>query len=349
MQFSVEYDFPNNYCQTWAPPDTWPIPSPSHQTRLQIFAGANELVRSVAIFEHGTWKPTVIVGCGSQDLTVIATTFVLNNPSLVSQVVYPMTASCRQPDRGFCPAGGGGAGTGVGMPINVGSGDVSTTIPLFTLQQSPLPFVFNLSYHSSALSYASVVVPEPLGKGWTHPFNQALKPIPSTNRLYHYTADGREFEYTQNGSVWNASRPAEARGTVTLVSGEYRITDLDGTVTAFDAPTGRWKRTTDRWGNFIQGSLVGVNPTTITDSTGRQITLTYSAGLLQSISVPESPAARVWSFSYTGSLLTGIRDPDPFGSTPYDWRLSSTNSTITSLGGRAPPARNTQRPSSESR
>ena len=75
MQFSVEYDFPNNYCQTWAPPDTWPIPSPSHQTRLQIFAGANELVRSVAIFEHGTWKPTVIVGCGSQDLTVIATTF----------------------------------------------------------------------------------------------------------------------------------------------------------------------------------------------------------------------------------------------------------------------------------
>lgn len=68
---------------------------------------------------------------------------------------------CGTPDRGSCPAGGGGraAGTGVGLPINVGSGDVTTTIPLFAIQQSPLSLAFELTYHSSALSYTSITVP----------------------------------------------------------------------------------------------------------------------------------------------------------------------------------------------
>jgi RHS repeat-associated protein len=331
MQFSVEYDFPNNYCQTWDPASTWPIPPPSHQTRLQIFSGANELVASVGVFEHGIWKPTLTVGCGAQDLTVVATTFGAS-PSQAS-MNYSLAAGCRQPDRGSCPAGSGGAGTGVGQPINVGSGDVSTSITLFTLQQSPLPLVFNLSYHSSALTYTNVTVPEPLGKGWTHPYNQALKPIPSTNRLYHYTADGREFEYVQNGGVWNASRPAEARGTVTLNSTThiYELTDLDGTKTDFydssgsaPGPAGAWVSTTDRWGNTITGAYASGNLITITQSigtnpTGRTITLSYPAGPLQSISVPETPSPLVWNFTVTSGLLMGIRDPDPLHMS-VNWR-----------------------------
>jgi len=331
MQFSVEYDFPNNYCQTWDPTSTWPIPPPSHQTRLQIFSGANELVASVGVFEHGIWKPTLTVGCGAQDITVVATTFGAS-PSQ-SSVVYSLGAGCRQPDRGSCPAGGAGAGTGVGMPINVGSGDVSTSVPLFTLQQSPLPLVFTLFYHSGALTYSNVTVPEPLGKGWTHPFNQILKPIPSTNRLYHYTAEGRELEYTQSGGVWTASRPAEARGTVTLNSTThiYEITDLDQTKTDFydssgsaPGPAGAWVSTTDRWGNTITGAYTSGNLTTITQSigtnpTGRTITLSYPAGPLQSISVPETPSPRVWNFTVTSSLLMGIRDPDPLH-TSINWR-----------------------------
>jgi RHS repeat-associated protein len=321
LRFFVDYDIPNYYCLDsgdWPPGYTCfnDITSGFHTSSLTLVKEPNTVVKTAwAYYENGSWDTgTDLTSCGTYHVTVTMLTTTgpvqTNSPPIV---LTPPGIPCPAPDRGSCPVGGGGQGasTGVAMPINVGSGDVTTTIPLFTIQQSPKPLVFNLTYHSSPLTYASVSVPEPLGKGWTHPFNQALKPIPATNRLYHYTADGREFEYTQNGSAWTASRPAEARGTVTLVSDEYRLTDLDGTVTAFDQATGRWKRTNDRWGNSIQGAPVGSNPTTITDSAGRLLTLTYSSGVLQSISIPDGSEARAWSFNYNAgnTLLVGIRDP----------------------------------------
>jgi RHS repeat-associated protein len=324
----VDYNAPNFYCKDagdW-PPGYTCIDLQVSPDQLQLWSGNNQLLlRAWIYYDYGTWDTGVDLACPGSN-TFTAKIFYRKNssdtPTVSTTQTFPLVEPCGTPDRASCPPGGGGAAasTTAGLPINVGSGDVTTTIPLFSIQQSPLSLDFNLTYHSSPLSYSSVSVPEPLGKGWTHPFNQVLKPIPGTSpqRLYHYTADGREHEYTQSGSVWSASRPGELRGTVTLVSGEYLLTDLDGTVTAFDQTSGRWKRTTDRWGNSISGTPVGSNPTTITDSAGRQLTLTYSSGVLQSISIPETPSARVWSFSYIGStLLWHIRDPLH---TSTDWR-----------------------------
>jgi len=79
VQFSVAYDFPNNYCMVWAvPPEgcgdpiklasKWPIPNTgvgNHVTRLILTEGGNELYNVPAIFENGTWLPTASVGCAS--------------------------------------------------------------------------------------------------------------------------------------------------------------------------------------------------------------------------------------------------------------------------------------------
>ena len=334
----VDYDAPNYYCFD---DGAWPI---GYCNLGGDIAGtANRLVLYVndwveketwIYFDYGTWDTGYDLPCpGATPIKVEAEVRYVRSgttstPYSSGPQFFQLAAPCGTPDRGSCPAGGDGhaAGTGVGLPINVGSGDVSATIPLFTIKQSPLSLAFDLTYHSSALSYTGISVPEPLGKGWTHPYNQLLVPIPSTNRLYHYTADGQEHEYTASGSVWTATRPAELRGTVTVDAGtsEYRLTDLAGTVTSFDQATGRWKSTRDRWGNAISGTYTLGSLTTLTDSAGRQLALAYSSGRLQSITVPDSPN-RVWTFSSSGTpaLLYSIRDPfhasgNPWRSLAYD-------------------------------
>ena len=333
QRFLVDYDIPNYYCLN---PGDWPpgyrcmndIVSVQYwASTISLVSGTGTVMKTAwAYYENGTWDTGIdLTACGTYHVTISLSTKsggVLTDS--IPVVLTPPNVPCPAPDRGRCPVGGGGRGAGpaVARPINVGSGDVSTTIPLFAIQQSPMPLVFDLTYHSSPLTYTSVSVPEPLGKGWTHPFNQALKPIPMTNRLYHYTADGREFEYIQKRDLsgWVASRPAEARGTITLngTTHIYELVDLDGTKTDFLAPgstagpVGAWASTTDRWGNSIGGTYSAGNLTTITDSVGRQVRLTYSGSLLQTVEVPEAPTARVWSFTYLAGppwLLATIRDP----------------------------------------
>jgi len=332
----VDYDAPNFFCKNtgdWPPFYTATNDILLSSDKLQLLVAGSPVAEAWIYYDYGTWDTGINVSCpGSGTFEAVIRYAVQGSPPPLSATSAPqlLTSSepCGTPDRGSCPAGGDGraAGTGVGLPINVGSGDVSTTIPLFTVEQSPLSLPFTLTYHSSALSYTGVTVPEPLGKGWTHPFNQILIPVPSTNRLYHYTADGREHEYTADGPVWTASRPAEIRGTVTVDAGtsEYRLTDLAGSVTAFDQSTGRWKSTRDRWGNTVSGTYSSGALTSVVDSAGRQVNLAYSSGRVQTITVPDT-LSRVWSFSYGGtpSLLYSVRDPfhpsgNPWRSLGYD-------------------------------
>jgi len=331
----VDYDAPNFYCKNtgdWPPSYTANNDITYTTDKLQLRAAGWPVAEAWIYYDHGTWDTGIDIACpGSATYEAVIQYLVQGNVTAsvtTGDLLLTAVQPCGTPDRGSCPAGGDGraAGTGVGLPINVGSGDVTTTIPLFTVQQAPLSLAFDLTYHSSALSYTGITVPEPLGKGWTHPYNQLLVPIPSTNRLYHYTSDGREHEYTANGSVWAASRPAELRGTVTADAGtsEYRLTDLAGTVTAFDQATGRWKSTRDRWGNAISGTYTSGSLTTLTDGAGRQLALAYSSGRLQSVTIPDT-TNRVWTFSSSGTpaLLYSIRDPfhasgNPWRSLAYD-------------------------------
>ena len=275
IQFDIPYDFPNAYCQNWADPDPAEWPTPFHNTTLRIYIGGVEQLQSPAIFEHGRWKPTISgIGCNASQMYSIQLWTCSGIPQRPTRDRLPelhghrrprKTASCRT--SGPAPSAEAALEReSAGLRVNVGSGDVSYVEPLFAISQSPASLAFNLTYHSEPPLHP-LPIPSAVGLGWTHPFAQTLFPVGGSSAvLHHVTADGLDSEYSQAGSVWNASRPAELRGQVTLVGSEYRLTDLNGTVTAFDVPTGHWKSTTSRWGNALTATYTTGQLTRVTDS-----------------------------------------------------------------------------------
>lgn len=308
VEFDVEYDFPNSYCQLDPRSDFtsswWPVIfNNTQRTRLQILnaAGTAVLAESLAAFEHGRWKPLLnLSSCASpQSFKVRVITLCLPILSQTHDVTVNVPASACPPDKGSCPIS-------PGKPVNIGSGDVSYSEPLFTLAQSPTPLEFTLAYHSERYGNP-LLVSSPIASGWTHSFAQSLRAIDLGGvYLYHVAPDGREFFYTrQSPGIWNASRPGELRGQVTQVGSEYRLKDLDGTVTAFDIATGRWLSVTERWGNAITGTYTGSDLTAITDTVGRAVTLGYTTGKLTQITVD----GKVWRLDYTAGRFTSLFDP----------------------------------------
>src|SRR5919108_522112 len=137
-----------------------------------------------------------------------------------------------------------------GRPVNYGSGDVSLDLPLFTIAQSPLPLSFRLSYHSARPAYRSIA--REIAPGWTHSLNPTLRVISEGNaqlgipaRAYGINESGQErfYEGAPGSGTWTVVRPADVHEEMTRVGAELHLRDLDGTVRAFDAASGRWLST----------------------------------------------------------------------------------------------------------
>ncbi len=330
----VAYDAPNLYCGEKSIGD-WPIDITCNngaQTDLDqlVLSGPSVQRFTFIYFENGTWDTGVDIPCGTTQSFQATIQYVANDGlTLISKstALTPLPATALPapcPSReSSCPgpAGGGGppigSGLSVALPINVGSGDVMVRQPLFEISQTPTSMPFTLTYHSEAPIFAALVS-SPVGVGWTHEYAQTLRPEDAANnRLYHITAEGFEHEYLRIApdSFWTAVSPADLRGTVTQSGSEYLLTDLNGTVTHFDTATGRWNKTVDRWSNAIVGSYNGSGQlTTIADTEGRQITLTYTSGQV-AIAVPDGST---WKLTLgTNNTLTQIFDPLHTGTTPW--------------------------------
>jgi RHS repeat-associated protein len=325
----VDYDAPNYYCQQtgdWPPGFTCTnSPLFGQSDHLVLWLGTPfdlaPLGQAFIYYENGTWDTGVDVACNGS-LTVTAEIDYLTSGG-VTTASTPETTLFTPPgvctDRLQCPAGPG-VGSAASKPINVGSGDVALRLPLFRIEQSPLALGFELTYHSEQPRYPGLVS-SPLGLGWTHSFAQTLRPADAYRaRLYQISAEGFEREYAVQGDgSWIASSPGELRGRVTQSAGRYLLTDLDGTTTAFDAASGVWLQTTDRWGNSLQGGYDGGgNLVSLTDSEGRQMVFSYASGLLASITLPDGAA---WRFGYAGGELASVFDPLHAGATA--WRSFS--------------------------
>jgi RHS repeat-associated protein len=316
----VDYDAPNYDCQNtgdWPPFFTCTNDPLASSDNLFLFRSGDLLQTAFIYYENGSWDTGIDIACGGTQTFTARIGYVVS-PAQIAEAFDSQTLTAVCPDR-RCPYCGGGPGPtpGVGEPVNAGSGDVAVTVPLFTLAQAPLSLTFGLSYHSGAPLFPGLVS-SPLGTGWSHPFAQTLRAADPAHRiLYQITGEGFESQYTQSGAgVWTASSPGELRGQVTLTGGQYVLTDLDGMVTRFDAATGKWLSTADRWGNALTGSYDGVgNLTGLSDSEGRQSALTYDGGLLAAITLPDG---EVWRFAYDGSgNLAAIFDPLHAGTAPW--------------------------------
>ena len=324
IKFRIEYKFPNNYCQL--SPDgniaEWPIIfNDYHQTRLFLRNSNGAVIATtMAVFEHGTWEPTVFF-CG---LPATFQVEALNQCGLNQVVNFTVSAGQSTPlecvtsrDCSTCDLSGSPAPPGSpGSPLNIGSGDVSVTIPLFSIAQSPASLSFQLIYHSELPGNAALIR-EPLGRGWSHPLNQTLRAVdPAGLVLYRITGSGDETYYRRTSlTTWSASSPGELRETITLAGSVLTLKNLGGSMTTFDATTGAWLSTADRWGNRISGTYANGLLSTITDAGGRQVQLAYSGSLLSQMTLPGGAA---WRFTYDANgELAAIFDPLHSGAAPW--------------------------------
>lgn len=172
----VDYDAPSYDCQNsgdWPPGYTCtndPLVSSDH---LLLFRGSDLLARAFIYYEYGSWDTGIDLPCGTQTLTARIGYAAGAGPEIEAVDTEVVKTQCV--DRRTCPAGGGGGApaSGAGKPINVGSGDVSLSVPFFTLAQEPLPLSFGLSYHSGTPLHPELLS-SPVGLGWTHPLRPDL-------------------------------------------------------------------------------------------------------------------------------------------------------------------------------
>lgn len=259
------------------------------------------------------------VGCGSN-----APEYVAEGAATAAADECPRQTRCKLPPQSvgddYRPAAGPGVSAGAGCqlcvdkPVSVAGGDVSLTIPLFTLAAEPLPLSFALTYHSSPLENP---VPFRLGPAWTHTFNSSITIVtPYRLQLFTPTGDRVFFDRVGDENRWVAGYPAAIQDEIVLDGGGYRLNFFGGgsaTYAKFQETdtSARWTSTSDRWGNSITGSYDASNRlTTITDMVGRVVTLYYDdfsdAMRLTRVVLPDG---NTWRFEYYGNYLRYIFDP----------------------------------------
>ncbi|MHB8798960.1 MAG: RHS repeat domain-containing protein [Thermoanaerobaculia bacterium] len=343
IQLDVEYDWPNNYCQTWDPPSLWPNWY-AQIMFLEVIPGGPV---SVPVFEHGRWKPTVACSASPttpQTFTIRATRWCGWWPEDVD-VTYTITScdspqpptpapqngnSCPNPAFADSPVGGAMG------PGNVSIGRNGAPV----LSESPVagPLAPSFTYNGNDLADSAG-----LSAGWYFSYGETLvQDIPG--RLVWTDATGFKRYFTgSDGAGYDASHPGEALGTVALVAGDYVLARPDGSTRTFVASSGFWKEATDRWGNGAQGNATSSSRATVVVEllggvpTGRQISLGYTSGRLTSVT---DAAAGVTQLGYDGSnRLSTICTADQACPATSPWRTYGYEGTtgrltsITDAGG----------------
>ncbi|MDY7092794.1 MAG: hypothetical protein SX243_07470, partial [Acidobacteriota bacterium] len=158
-----------------------------------------------------------------------------------------------------------------------------------------------------------------LGRYWSHDYAQRIVPdpdaVPSDGHVWLITdrVTFREFS-NLSGGVYQTTSPTDEYRTLRKVGAGWELTDLDGTVMAFDA-AGKWTSTTDRFGNPKTGfynALDQLERVTFADQ--REELFTYDAvtgklDTLTEVGVGGSPA-RTWTYTWDGDDLERIDLPD---------------------------------------
>ena len=162
---------------------------------------------------------------------------------------------------------------------------VNTTTGQFTLPETDVSIpgrgpglTFGRTYNSGRL------VDGPLGYGWTHNYDTRLSTFTHGEALV-VDGTGRSDLYSPNGQGGYNTPPGHYATLVHNGDGTWTLTEKDQTRKTFSSA----------------GKL-----TSLADSNGNSVSLSYSGGLLTQVS---EPGGRSLSFGYTGQRITSITDP----------------------------------------
>jgi RHS repeat-associated protein len=167
-----------------------------------------------------------------------------------------------------------------------------------------LPIELQFAYNSNQNGIAS-----PFGSGWT--FNYGMRCLLSASRnVVVEWADGRSDLYQYKAGVYTPYN-ASVFASLALVGGSLQLTTKEQIRFFFDTSRGLLQRIQDPNGNALTFTNTGTQLTTITDASGRSISLTYDAnGRVTQITDPNASPARILRYAYDANgNQTGFTDP----------------------------------------
>ena len=193
------------------------------------------------------------------------------------------------------------------MPVNTASGGLTEVATDMKLAGPGAQFAWTRSYNSQDIASG------PLGPGWTHPYGGSLTVINTTTGELEYLAGtGQRTRFTKvsGGSTGAATyRGKSFDGTLKrLADNSYEMITRDRRSFRFDS-AGLLTQIKPRFLPATTLAYTSGKLTSITDSAGRTITLTYNTSsptLIERVTLPDS---RYVEYGYTSGRLTSVRNP----------------------------------------
>ncbi|MGH2921405.1 MAG: DUF6531 domain-containing protein, partial [Gaiellaceae bacterium] len=192
-------------------------------------------------------------------------------------------------------------------PVSTASGSLTASATDLRLPGPGIPFSWTRTYNSRDTTVG------PLGPGWSHPFGAKISVVdPPTNSLIDYRAgSGQRTRFArisggQNGAATFAARGFD--GTMKrLSSNAYELTTRDQRTFSFDS-SGLLTQIKPRFLPATTLAYTSGKLTSIADSAGRTITISYTVPdptLIDKVTLPDG---RYVQYGYTSGKLTSVRD-----------------------------------------
>ncbi len=191
-------------------------------------------------------------------------------------------------------------------PVETATGSLSEEATDLTVAGPGTPFVWTRSY-SSQDGYSS-----PLGTGWTHPFMASLTVVnPTTGQLEYRSGSGQRTQLYKTSGGGTGAATYAGKGfdgkAERLSGGTYQLTTRDQRIFAFDA-SGLLTSIKPRFLPATTLAYTSGKLSSVTDSAGRTVTITYGVSTPTLIDKVTLADGRYVQYGYTGGLLTSVRD-----------------------------------------
>lgn len=279
-------------------------PDPDPGTPFPIERGpVNRVFESEGSGNNITW-------CGNDRLLVNAPVYA--QPDLYFDAPEPVFGGIAldQTDSCVCPDGQTVNTARDGIfnttnPVNTASGGLTEVATDLRLAGPGVPFTWTRTYNSRATASG------PLGVGWTHPFRAGLTVVnPTTGELEYLSGSGQRTRFVKTSGTTGAATYAGKAfdGSLKrLTGGAYELVAPDRRTLSFDS-AGLLTQIKPRFLPATTLAYTSGKLTSITDSAGRTVAITYSGAspaLIERVTLPD---ARYVEYGYTSDRLTSVRD-----------------------------------------
>src|SRR5271166_2420973 len=204
-------------------------------------------------------------------------------------------------------AAGNTGGKSAGEPINVATGNVYESATDYTTKGTN-PLAFRRSYNS--LSYTRNLLPTMMGVNWRNNYDRYLAIVLNgTNTMaVAQRADGRVLNfYCGTGTTCTPDTDVDA--SLTYSGSTWTLTDSDDTVETYTVASGVGTLNSIKLRNgytqtmhYTTGKL-----TSVTDTYGRHISLTWTGSVVTGVTTPDSLSLTYGYSTVNGqSLLTSV-------------------------------------------